>query len=78
MLLLQPLDLHQRLLLGLFRHAGFFDLGTQLAGQGLFGRSFAQLFLNRADLLSQEVVPLLPVHAGLRLGRDLLAQIEHD
>ena len=77
MLLLQPLDLDQRLRLDLLRHAGGFDLLAQLAGQRLFGAGLAQLLLDGAELLAQEVLALLLVHAGLRFGLDLLPQIEH-
>ena len=39
MLLLQPLDLDERLGLDLLRHAGGFDLLAELAGDALFGAS---------------------------------------
>ncbi len=77
MLLLQSLDLHQRFLLGFVRHSGFFDFGTKLPGQCFLGRAFAQLFLDRPDLLPQEILPLLAIHPCLRFGRDLLTQIQH-
>ena len=76
-LLLQPLDLDQRLGLDLLRHAGGFDLLAQLAGHRCLVPALAQLLLDGADLLAQEVLALLLVHPGLRLGLDLLAQVEH-
>ncbi len=77
MLLFQPLDLHQRFLLRFFRHPGVFDLGAQLPRQRFLGRTLAKLFLDRANLLSQEILALLAIHPGLGFGRDLLAQIQH-
>ena len=77
MLLLQPLDLDQRLVLGLLRHAGGFDLLAQLARDRGLRTALAELLLDGTQLLAQEVLALLLVHPGLGFGLDLLAQVEH-
>ena len=77
MLLLEALDLDQRFRLDLLRHAGGFDLLAELVRRGGFAAGLAQLLLNGAELLAQVVLALLLVHPGLRLGLDLLAQVQH-
>ncbi len=77
MLLLEPLDLIERLGFDLLRHAGFFDRCAQLLGERFLGRPLAQLLLDRADLLAQEVLALLLVETGLSVGDDGVAKRQH-
>src|SRR5687767_11389034 len=77
MLLLQPLNLDQRLRLDLLRHAGGIDLLPQLSCHRGFGAGLTQLLLDGTELLAQVVLALLLIHSSLRFGLDLLPQIEH-
>ena len=51
-------------------HAGLFDLLAQLVDLGLLRILFAELALNRLQLLAKDVLPLGLVHLGLDLGLD--------
>ena len=57
---LEPLQLLQRLLLGLLRHAGLLDRLAQLGDLGLAVLALAKLLLNLAELLAQDVLALPP------------------
>src|SRR5829696_3214126 len=77
MLLLQSLDLNQRLRLDVLRHAGGVDLLAQLTCYRGLGAGLTQLLLDGAELLAQVVLALLLVHTSLGFGLDLLAEVEH-
>ena len=74
---LEPLQLLQRLLLGLFRHAGLLDRLAQFGDLGLALVAFAELLLDLAKLLAQNVLALPPGERLLRLLADLLRQAQH-
>ena len=69
---LEPLQLLQRLLLGLLRHAGLLDRLAQLRDLGLAFLALAELLLNLAKLLAQDVLALAAGKRFLRLLADLL------
>ncbi len=74
---LEPLQLLQRLLLGLFRHAGLGDRLAQIGDLGLALVAFAELLLYLAKLLAQDVLALAAGKRFLRLLADLLRQAQH-
>ena len=55
----ETLELLKRLLFGLLRHAGLFDLLPQFRDLNGFVVAFAELLLNLAELLAQDVFALL-------------------
>ena len=71
----------RQLALGLLAHlVGQVGLGqpaAQLFDFRLFRGGFAQLVLDGLHLLAQQVLALLLAHLALRLGGDLLAQLQH-
>ena len=74
---LEPLQLLQRLLLGLLRHAGLLDRLAQIGDLGLALVAFAELLLDLAKLLAQDVLALPARQRLLRLLADLLGQAQH-
>ena len=74
---LEPLQLFQRLLLGLLRHASLRDRLAQLGDLGLAVLAFAEFLLNLAQLLAQDVLALAAGERFLRLLADLLRQPQH-
>ena len=72
----EAIQLAKRLLLDRLRHAHRFNLLAQLLD--LFGLlvPFAQLLLNRLELLAQEVLPLVLADLRLHLGLNLRTQLE--
>ncbi len=73
---LEPLQLFQRLLLGLLGHAGLLDGFAQFGDLGLAVLALAKLFLDLAELLAQDVLSLAAGKRLLRLFADLLRQAQ--
>ena len=69
---LQSLELLFRFLQDLLGHLGIFDAFAEFSD--LLGPfvEFAELFLNRLQLLAKKIFALSLVHLALRLGLDLL------
>ena len=74
---LEALELLERLLLGLLRHAGLLDLLPKLGELGRFFVALAELLLNLPELLAQDVLALLRGQRLLRLLADLLGELEN-
>ena len=74
---LEPLELLRRLILGLLRHARLFDRLAQLGDLDRFLVALAQLLLDVAQLLAQDVLALLRGQRLLRLLADLFRELEH-
>ena len=55
---------------------GFVDLLAQLVGFGLLRIDFAELFLNRAQLLAQIELALILLHLALDVALDLVTQLD--
>ncbi len=72
----QPVEFAAGFLLGLLRHAGGVDLLPQLLDLGLGLAAFAQLLLDRLELLPEEVLSLRLAQLLLHIGLDFLAQLE--
>ena len=73
----QPIELPQRFLLHVVRHAGGFDLLAELVELLGLLVSLAQLLLDRLHLLAKEVLALVLPDLGLHLGLDLRTELEH-
>ena len=73
----QPIELAQRLLLHGLGQARGFDLLAQLLDFLRLVVAFAELALNRLELLAQEVVALVLADLRLHLRLDLRAELEH-
>ena len=71
-----PVDLLDRPGLDLLGHAGGFDLVAQLVDLGLLRVVFAQLTLDRLELLAKDVLALGLVHLRLDFGLDAALQLE--
>ena len=74
---LEPLELLLGLLLGLLRHAGLLDRLAQLGDLGRLLVALAQLLLDLAQLLAQDVLALLRRQRLLGLLADLAWKLEH-
>ena len=74
---LEPLELLQGLILGLLRHPGLLDLLAQLGDLDRFVVALAELLLDLAKLLAQNVLALLGRQRLLRLLADLLGELQH-
>src|SRR6185436_7833022 len=74
---LEAADLPFELLFALFGHLPFF--GQAPVARDFLGEllAFAELLLDRFELLAQEILPLTSVHLAARLRRDLLLHGEH-
>ena len=71
-----PVDLLDRPGLDLLRHAGDFDLVTQLVDLGLLRVVLAELALDGLQLLAEDVLALGLVHLGLDFRLDPALQLE--
>ena len=74
---LEPLQLLARLLFGLLGHAGLLDRLAEFGDLGLRVLALAELFLDLAELLAQDVLALAAGEQFLRLLADLLRQAQH-
>jgi hypothetical protein len=74
---LEPLQLLQSLLLALLGHAGLLDRLTQFGDLGRAFLALAELLLNLAELLAQDMFALTAGERLLRLLADLLGQAQH-
>src|SRR6516225_3152183 len=74
---LKSLELLRGLVLGLFRHPRLLDRVAQLADLDRFFVALAQLFLDMAQLLAQDMLALLRGERLLGLLADLLGELEH-
>ena len=63
-------------LLDVLGHLRLVDLLAQLVGLGLLRIDFAELFLNRAQLLAQVELALILLHLALDVGLDLVAELD--
>ena len=73
----QAIQLPLRLPPRLRRQVGLGDLLAQLGDLGIGVAALAQLLLDGAELLAQEILPLRFRHPPLRLGGDALPQLAH-
>src|SRR5690606_9035717 len=73
---LEAPQLLHRLLVRLFRHPGLLDRLAQLLDLGVLV-VLAELALDRAHLLAQQVLPLALLELFLRLLADLARQLQH-
>ncbi len=74
---LEPLVLLERGLLGLRRHLRLGDLLLELLEIAARLVQLAELFLDRLELLAQDVLALVAAHLFLDLRVDLFADLEH-
>ena len=74
---LQPFELLHRDLLGVGRHLGRHDLLAEVVQIAARLVDLAQLFLDRLQLLAQDVLALVAPHLLLHLAVDLLADLQH-
>ena len=74
---LQAVELLQRDLLDVGRHLGVGDLLPEVVEVAAALVDLAQLFLDRLQLLAQDVLALVAPHLLLDLGVDLLAHLQH-
>ena len=73
----QAIELAQRFLLHGLRQAGGFELGAQLFDLARLIVAFAELLLDRLELLAQEVIALVLADFRLHLALDLRSELEH-
>ena len=73
----QAIELAQRFLLHGLGQAGRFELGAQLFDLARLIVAFAELLLDRLELLAQEVIALVLADFRLHLALDLRAELEH-
>ncbi len=73
----QPIELAQRFLLHRFGQTHGFELGAQLFDLARLIVAFAELFLNRLQLLAQEIIALVLADFRLHLALNLRAELEH-
>jgi hypothetical protein len=73
----EPIELAQRLFLDCLRQAGRFELGAQLFDLARLIVAFAELLLDRLELLAQEVITLVLADLRLHLALDLRTELEH-
>jgi hypothetical protein len=72
----EPVEFAVGRLLHVLGHLRFVDLLAQLVGFGLLRIGFAELFLNRAQLLAQIELALILLHLALDVGLDLVPQLD--
>ena len=72
----EPVELAVGRFLNLFGHLRGLDLLAQLVGFGLLRIDFAQLFLNRAQLLAQVELALILLHLALDVALNLVTQLD--
>ena len=75
--LFEPRQFALGFLANLFRQLGLLQPLAQLLHFGLLAGFFAELLLDRAHLLAQQVVALLLIHFGAGFGVDLVPQLQH-
>ena len=63
-------------LLHVLGHLGFVDLLAQLVGFGLLRIDLAELFLNRAQLLTQVELALILLHLALDVALNLVPELD--
>ncbi len=74
---LQPAQLALGFLADIVGQVGFLEPLSQGGDFGLFRSLFAELFLNRAELLAEHVFALVLRQLALDLAGDFLTQLEH-
>ena len=73
----EPVELAAGCAVGLLGKMRLLDLAAELRYLGLLLVAFAELVLDRLELLAEEVLALRVLHLRLHLGLDLRAELEH-